>query len=68
MRNNTIARILKEERKKHELTQRELSTLSGVSIATIRAIEQGTASPNVDTLNRILNLFNLEIAVKEIER
>lgn len=68
MKKNKIAKTIKEERKKHQLTQVELSNLSGVSIATIRAIEQGSASPNVDTLNRILRLFNLEIDVKRIEK
>lgn len=68
MVSNNIARIIKEERKKHKLTQYVLSTFSGVGITTTRAIEQETASPNVDTLNKILRLFNLEIDVKEIKR
>ena len=68
MNDNVVALIIKEERKKHQLTQERLATLSGVNIATIRAIEQGTSSPNVQTLNKILNLFNLEIGVKKIER
>lgn len=68
MKNNNIAKIIKEERKKHQLTQEQLSVLSGVSITSIRAIEQGTASPNVETLNRVLRLFNLEIGVVEIKR
>jgi len=54
--------IIKKERKEHNMTQEDLATLSGVSLATIRAIEQGSSSPNVATLNKILKLFNLELA------
>jgi len=54
--------IIKKERKEHKMSQEDLATLSGVSLATIRAIEQGTSSPNVATLNKILKLFNLELA------
>ena len=57
-----FAEIIKKERKEHKMTQEDLATLSGVSLATIRAIEQGTSSPNVATLNKILKLFNLELA------
>ena len=54
--------IIKKERKEHKMSQEDLATLSGVSLATIRAIEQGTSSPNVATLNKILKLFNFELA------
>ena len=57
-----FSEIIKKERKEQKMTQEELATLSGVSLATIRAIEQRTSSPNVATLNKILKLFNLELA------
>lgn len=57
-----FSEIIKKERKEHKMSQEDLATLSGVSLATIRAIEQGTSSPNVATLNKILKLFNLELA------
>ena len=57
-----FSEIIKKERKEHNMTQEDLATLSGVSLATIRAIEQGSSSPNVATLNKILKLFNLELA------
>ena len=57
-----FSKIIKKERKEHKMSQEDLATLSGVSLATIRAIEQGTSSPNVATLNKILKLFNFELA------
>ena len=64
-----FAEIIKKERKEHKMTQEDLATFSGVSIATIRGIEQGTVSPNVSTLNKILKLFNLELcAIKRINK
>lgn len=63
MEDFSFSRIIKKERKERNMTQEDLATLSGVSIATIRGIEQGNVSPNVSTLNKILKLFNLELCV-----
>ena len=68
MKISNISKIIKEERKKKGLTQPQLATLAGVSITSLRAIEQGTYSPNVETLNKILNLFNYEVGAVEIEK
>lgn len=63
-----FSRIIKEERKKLKMSQEELSILSGVSLPTIRSIEQGTSFPNVKTLNKILKLFNLTLKVERIDK
>ena len=63
-----FSRIIKEERKKLKMSQEELSILSGVSLPTIRSIEQGTSFPNVKTLNKILKLFNLALKVERIDK
>lgn len=63
-----FSRIIKEERKKLKMSQEELSILSGVSLPTIRSIEQGASSPNVKTLNKILKLFNLTLKVERIDK
>ncbi len=68
MKDLYFSQIIKQARKEQKMTQEELSICSGLSIATIRAIEQGTSYPNVHTLNKILNLFNLELTVKKIDR
>lgn len=63
-----FSRIIKEERKKLKMSQEELSILSGVSLPTIRSIEQGSSSPNVKTLSKILKLFNLTLKVERIDK
>lgn len=63
MKDLYFSRIIKKVRKEHNMSQEELALLSGVSIATIRAIEQGTSFPNVNSLVKILKLFNLELTV-----
>ena len=63
-----FSRIIKEERKKLKMSQQELSILSGVSLPTIRSIEQGASSPNVKTLSKILKLFNLTLKVERIDK
>ena len=63
-----FSRIIKEERKKLKMSQEELSILSGVSLPTIRSIEQGASSPNVKTLSKILKLFNLTLNVERIDK
>ena len=68
MEDFSFSRIIKKERKERKMTQEDLATLSGVSIATIRGIEQGNVSPNVSTLNKIFKLFNLEICVTKMIR
>ena len=50
------------------MSQEELSILSGVSLPTIRSIEQGTSFPNVKTLSKILKLFNLTLKVERIDK
>ena len=66
MKDLRFSQIVKNGRKEFKLSQEQLATLSGVSLATIRSIEQGSSYPNVKTLNKILKLFNLEITVKKI--
>lgn len=64
MNNLSLSNFVKKCRKDHHMSQTELALMSGISLATIRAIEQGTSSPNVGTLNKILNLFEYEISIK----
>lgn len=68
MKDLYFSRIIKKARKEHNMSQEELALLSGVSLATIRAIEQGTSSPNVNSLVKILKLFNLELTVREASK
>lgn len=55
--------IIKELRTSQGLTLRELSKLSGVGYSTIHDIESGKAqNPKVDTLEKLANVFNINIA------
>ena len=60
---NDIARILKEERKKKDITQKMLSKKSGVSQQTISHIESGIGDVSLGTLKKISAVLNLEIKV-----
>ncbi len=68
MKDLYFSQIIKKARREHNMSQEELALLSGVSLATIRAIEQGTSSPNVNSLNKILKLFSLELTVTQINK
>jgi len=57
-----IGKLIKELRTSRELTQEELSKLSGVPFATINRLEQGTANPTLTTIAKILNVFGYELS------
>jgi transcriptional regulator with XRE-family HTH domain len=46
--------LIRKSRLRHELTQYDLSKLSGISVRTISRIENGQSS-NLYTLNQLLN-------------
>jgi predicted transcriptional regulator len=48
-------RALRRARRRAQLTQRALALRTGISQPTIAKIEAGTASPRVDTLERLLD-------------
>lgn len=43
------------------MTQPEFAKHRGISLATLRKIETGSGSTNVETLNKIADIFGLEI-------
>lgn len=44
--------------------QAEFSEMSGISLATLRKIEQNTGSVTLTTLTKILDKFSLELVVR----
>ena len=46
--------LLRDARRRAELTQTELAELSGTSQATLSAYERGSKTPSADTLARVL--------------
>jgi y4mF family transcriptional regulator len=57
-----LAKVVKEKRKVHNLTQLDLSQKSGLGLRLIREIEQGKTSMRMDKVNQLLNLFGMELA------
>lgn len=48
--------MLKEERKKKRLTQKELSVKADVNLANIKAYEQGTRNINNISISNMINI------------
>ena len=50
------------ERAKRRLSQEKLAELSDLSKTALGAIERGTSSPSIDTLDRIATALNIELS------
>ena len=50
------------ERTKRRLSQEKLAELSDLSKNSLGAIERGTSSPSIDTLDRIAAALNIELS------
>jgi len=46
------------------ITQEQLSKLSKVGIKTIYKLEQGVGNPSLDTLEKLMDVLGLELAIK----
>ena len=55
------ATLLREVRRRHGLTQRQLAARARTSQAAISRIERGLVSPSVETLARLLDLMGEEL-------
>ena len=54
----TAGELLREARRRHGLTQRQLAARARTSQAAISRIERGLVSPTVDKLSELLRLMN----------
>lgn len=68
MNENGISDVIKELRKKYNLTQEDLALKSGVGIRFLRELEQGKPTVRMDKVNQVLGLFNKQLGVCEKER
>lgn len=57
-----IGEKIKTLRKERKLTQKELAHKVGVTASTITKYETGQLEPNLETLNRIADTFNISIS------
>jgi transcriptional regulator with XRE-family HTH domain len=55
------AALLREVRRRHGLTQRQLAARARTSQAAISRIERGLVSPSIETLTRLLDLMGEEL-------
>jgi transcriptional regulator with XRE-family HTH domain len=46
------------------ITQEQLSKLSKVGIKTIYKLEQGVGNPSLDTLEKLMDVLGLELAIR----
>ena len=58
-----VSTILKERRAALNISQQDLSEMSGVSLATIKDLERGLGNPSLKTLERIAVVLGLEISI-----
>lgn len=65
----TAGELLRDTRRRHGLTQRQLAIRARTSQAAISRIERGLVSPAVDTLAELLWLMNerLELAAEPVD-
>lgn len=52
---------LKQLRNEHHLTQANLAKILGIAPTTLAAYEQGKSEPNIETLTKLANYFNVSI-------
>lgn len=58
-----VSTILKERRAALNISQQDLSEMSGVSLATIKDLERGLSNPSLKTLERIATVLGLEVSL-----
>ena len=56
-----LVRVLLDVRKEKNITQKQLSELTGINQADISKIENGNANPSIKTLKRIAEAMNMKI-------
>ena len=56
-----LQEVMRHRRKVLALSQRDLSEMSGIGLATIKDIERGTGNPSMSTVLKILDVLGMEI-------
>ena len=64
MNQQEFAGLVKKRRTSLKITQNDCSELSGISVATISAIENGHIDPSLSTMARLCEILGLEMAIK----
>ena len=59
----TIAEFVRQQRKTHKLTQRDLADRAGVGLRFIRELESSKPTLRMDKVNVVLDLFGHKLGV-----
>lgn len=59
-----IGTIIKQRRTALNITQEDLSDMSGVGLRTIIKIERGNANPSLEILQRIADVLGMEVTLQ----
>lgn len=62
---SNLGKQIASRRKQLNISQADLADMSGVSLRTLSAIENGDANPSVDVLSRVLEPLGLVISLQE---
>lgn len=62
---NNLGKEIEKRRKSLSVSQASLAEMSGISLRTICAIENGRANPSVDVLSKIIEPIGLRLALVE---
>ena len=60
-----LGKQIVSRRKQLNISQADLAEMSGVSLRTVNAIENGDANPSVEVLSKVLEPLGLVISLQE---
>lgn len=64
---DSIARFIKEQRKRNKLTQEEFALRAGLGLRFVRELEQGKPTVRLDKVNQALAMFGSQAVPGPIE-
>jgi transcriptional regulator with XRE-family HTH domain len=62
---SNLGKQIASRRKQLNISQADLADMSGVSLRTLSAIENGDANPSIDVLSKVLEPLGLVITLQE---
>lgn len=62
---SNLGKQIASRRKLLNISQADLADMSGVSLRTLSAIENGDANPSIDVLSKVLEPLGLVITLQE---
>lgn len=63
-----LSEFIKQQRKDHKLTQRDLADRAGVGLRFIRELESGKSTLRMDKVNIVLELFGNQLEPRPLPK